>query len=236
MSSTHPSSSCKDQSCAYNDGGSYVQLPAYNWGSFPGLSFSLWYKCVSVANGNDQRLLDFGNGDLLHNIAFGRSGGTTKMTFFIVSPSKEIKEWVSAANVWVVNEWRHVTWSLAPSTRSGAQWRIYIDGVLSGALTSIYVADRVLDKNFLTKSSSPASAVYAGYIDSVYIYPVAISSGEAAQLFAVSLCAYTYIHRCMCVYVYVNMICAVTGLSGEAALLFVVSLCAYIYIFIYIYI
>jgi hypothetical protein len=179
-----PASECKDLRCVEIADDVQLMLPAHNFGIYPALSFSMWFKPLA-ASGPSAHLLDFGNGNMMDNIAFGRAEATQKMVFYIVAPNGSPVSWTSEDDEWVADTWRHIVWSLEPVNATHSDWRVYFDGRLQGAYLGLYPVSEELKLNYLGKSNAAAAGKFLGYLDSVAIYSVALNSGEVNLVFKV---------------------------------------------------
>ncbi len=167
------------------------RLPEHNWGVYPGLTLSMWFK-PSASAGSSACLLDFGNGANMNNIVAGRSESSTRMVFYIVtSPASQVSA-LSRLGVWMVDEWHHFSWILSRVNSTYTDWLIHIDGVLDTRLSGVFPINDLLQRNFIGRSNyAPSeSMTYYGLIDSVYIHGVALSSAEVELLFTVRACVY----------------------------------------------
>ncbi len=135
-------------------------------------------------------------------------------------------EWKSDSGVWVANEWRHVVWTLSRQADGAAEWRIYIDGQLEVNVTKVFPDDGTLLSNVIGASNIGRLSPFYGYMDTVEVFPVALTDSEAKRLYMVilfSLCTCVYICTCAdTYYVYIYIYILIYTLAR-----------VYIYIYIY---
>ncbi len=177
-----PSSDCQDGSCAGFKNGTYLEMPPHNFGDYPALSFSFWFKPTSES-GSDATIIDFGG----HNqgkILIARKG-TTKDLVFTVSHSQSRTSSAIAIGVWT-SQWKHVVWTLSPmGTGSNSVWQIYIDGTWLFRLAGLFPINAVLSSNYFGKSNADADEGFVGFIDSFYIFQAALSGDQVSSMYAV---------------------------------------------------
>ena len=181
-------SECKDQSCVATGSNAYLQLPATNFGQYAGLTFALWFK-AKAESGAGSTLLDFGNGASGDGIKVARGGETDQVSFTVRFTTAAQTRTSSVSGVWQANVWRHLVWTLAPTeTGTGATWKIYVDGGLAATVTDgAYPSDASYTQNYVGKGSGAGDGAFVGYMDSLIIFPGALS--EDFVRFVLQVCS-----------------------------------------------
>ena len=190
-----PTSECKDQTCVALASNAYLSLQTVNFGQYGGLTFAFWFKAKSES-GAGSTVLDFGRGANADNIVVARKGDTDQMSFTVRVTSAGVAMTTSVSGVWQANVWRHVVWTLAPTgTGTGATWRVYVDGVLGAVADGAYPVNADLTQNYIGKGSGALDAAFVGYMDSLVMFPDAMSEDYVQVVFQVgqALCV------CVCV-------------------------------------
>jgi hypothetical protein len=186
-----PSAECKLEMCVRFTEDSYLRFPAHNLGQYNGLTFALWFK-PTTDTGQKKRLLDFGSAAGEFNVVIAQHDSTDALSFAVTRGTTS--RFVTRAGAFKTNEWRHVAWVLEriPATQIvdgiSATWSIYIGGELAGSTIGLYPADVELQNNYIGKGNLPSAEVspYVGYMDSFWIYPLALNANEILNLFTVS--------------------------------------------------
>ncbi len=180
---------CKDGLCVGIPQGGYMQLAPHNFGQYPGLTFSFWYK-AKTQSGSDARVIAFGQGKDQDNIVIGRQGNTNNLLFAVRSNVQgKVSSCLSIGN-WQTNVWKHVVWTLAPTTGSppytDSIWEIYVDGEWSISSSGAYPVNADLTVNYFGKSNSPNDGAFVGYIDSFLIFQFTAAEDQIILLMNVS--------------------------------------------------
>ncbi len=175
-------SQCKQGRCLQLSAAK-MQLPAHNFGAYPGLTFAVWFLPYATSTAA-ARVLEFMDGNVTLTYGFGRYAATSQLIFYGRTQSGTLMQWISGANLWVANQWRHAVWSLSPTSAGSTEavWKMYIDGRLLGEFMGTYPANAIGTPNFVGDDQ------YYGLIDSVLIYSMAVSDADAALIFAVCSC------------------------------------------------
>jgi hypothetical protein len=115
---------CKDGSCAGFTRGAYLQMPRHNFGQYAGLTFAFWFK-VTDESGSGAAILDFSSGQGgQESIRIARSGATQDVQFAVaITASAEASSCIGPG-LWQTNTWKHVVWTLAPTTGTAADWQV----------------------------------------------------------------------------------------------------------------
>ncbi len=185
-----PKSACKDASCAYLSSGQYFSIPAHNFGQYPGITISTWFK---PASGSPADSVLFDLGVLLQGVAFTmsvyRQGSKSSLKFVVKGLADASDPSKTVLNGYSDGVWRHIVWSLskiatAPATGSyTATWNIYINGELALQDTSLYPVDLVYTQNYIGKGDGTRNP-FSGHLDSFYIFTVALNRGQARAVYA----------------------------------------------------
>lgn len=122
-----------------------------------GFTFSVWANPAAVTA--DAKLMDFGNGPGLDNLALSRAGSTADLRFDAWHGATGSS--VTAVDAFVTGVWQHFA-----VTVSGKSARIYRNGVLaaSGELADTIAAVR-RETNYLGRSSWTADQPFQGKLD-----------------------------------------------------------------------
>jgi hypothetical protein len=179
---------CKERSCVAVEEGGYFTVPRHNYGQYAGLTFSVWFK--SSGSGPNAKIFDFGNGATDqngHRIYMGRAAATQGIKFVIARGEEETSALIDEG-VWVESVWRHVVWSLMPTTLPSARWSVYIDGILKTTQQGFYPVNADLTTNYIAKSIVATDGTYVGLLDSFLIFPGRLNSFDVATVMQVSRC------------------------------------------------
>jgi hypothetical protein len=167
---------CKDRSCASIQSGGYFVVSKQNFGQYRELSFSLWFKPLNGST-NNARIIDFGNGSIANNILLMRATSTSSLRVS-VSRGAESTSFVTTGGVWVENDWKHIAWTMSPTSDGKAQHRIYVDGVLRASPVLYYPIDGDLESNYIGRSNSGGDGVFVGLIESFAVYSTALTLSQ----------------------------------------------------------
>jgi len=191
---------CRDGSCVPFTNGTYLQLPAHNFGQYAGLTFALWFKPTS-ASGSDARIVDFGRGADQDNIVIARKGSTSDLLLSVrVTAQNKLSTCVSTSS-WTSNVWRHVVWTLAPTSAAppytDSLWEVYIDGEWRITCPGTYPVNADVAVNYFGKSSLATTGAFVGYLDTFIIYQMAVPADQVPAIYKVSC---TFAKNQACVY------------------------------------
>ena len=140
-----------------------------------GLTFAYWFKADAAANayifyftvtgGNDKIYILIASSN---TITFGTSngGGTANTNNVTTSFSSSV--------------WKHVIWTITPTTGSNCTWNIYINGTLANTFTSIPYPSSVARNN---STIGINGGTFVGRIDDFRIYQRVLNSTEAYALY-----------------------------------------------------
>jgi hypothetical protein len=228
-------SECIDGPCVYLPGGSYLELPDYNFGAnTESLTISLWFKPMEGTDA-DARLVDFTNGpDKEHRIIIAREGNTDRIEFSIRKPAlNALFSWKTGPGAWSAAEWRHVVWTIEAITTHYAWWMVYIDGDLSGKLVGFWPDSANFASQRIGKGNTMPNADFVGFVDSLYVIKGAVSGYDAKTLYMVSGELYVRVCACLCLFS-LYVIC-----GHDAKILYMVSctcvcVCACVSLFVFI--
>ena len=176
----------------FNGQGEYINLASYPSNSagavlgMIGSSFSIevWVKWDALRLFS--RIVDLGGvaGYGSHNIILGVQGLTSNLMFEVYSGDRWSQ--VLALDVVQVGVWQHVVASVEQvsvndsSSASSGRLRLYVDGVERGSALG-YAPQLVERPNaFIGRSNWPSDAYFAGAIDALYVYDVALSLEQVA--------------------------------------------------------
>jgi hypothetical protein len=195
---TSPRSACKDYTCVQLSNTSYLQLPANNYGQYPGVTIALWFK-PAPESAAKSTLIEFSKGQGSDTVTLTRFESTDQLFFKVVNLASSASADIAAPGAWRAGVWTHVTWVMIPTSGAAATWHIYIDGDLSVNLPNgVYPGDVQLTENYMGKSGVSGSEGFAGFVDSVVIYPTNIQASQVKSLFTVramrgtTICVVTY--------------------------------------------
>jgi hypothetical protein len=192
-------SECRDQSCVALGSEAYLQLPAHNFGQYAGLTFALWFK-PKEGSGRGATLLDFGKGPDQDNIVVARKDETSQLLFTVRITALGQSSMYAGTSAWQTNVWKHVAWTLEPTTGTGATWKIYVDGEQIASVDGLYPVNAELTQNYLGKGSRATDSPFVGYMDSLVIFGSAVDAAHVLVLVTVSagsVCFYTYAKFCV---------------------------------------
>jgi hypothetical protein len=113
---------CRDGSCVPFTNGTYLQLPAHNFGQYAGLTFALWFKPTS-ASGSDAPIVDFGRGADQDNIVIARKGATSDLLLSVRVTAQDTFASCEGTGMWEPGVWRHVVWTLG-FNRNVVVWQV----------------------------------------------------------------------------------------------------------------
>jgi hypothetical protein len=176
---------CVDGSCVNFMLGSYLELPMRDFGLYKGTSFSFWFKPMSGCGAN-ARLLAFGN-SFNDSMLIGRSVQSQKLEFIVRRPNMQAAVYVAEDNTWQESVWKHIIWTILPltSARDSAVWEIYINGTLAAAVDGLFPTSYA--NAFVGKGISNDDAPFVGYMDSLTVFPDALSDNEIRLVYEVSV-------------------------------------------------
>ncbi|HOQ04309.1 MAG TPA: DUF5010 C-terminal domain-containing protein [Anaerohalosphaeraceae bacterium] len=157
----------------------YIQLPSGFYEFDNGFSVSFWAYPTAVKN--YARFVDLGSGPNADNIIVGRYG-TTNDLFVQVFNGSAGGTAVRAANALELNVWQHFVVSI--SKRSSNNVKIYKNGQLILTATTSIPQSAIRTANYVGRSNWTADAYYQGLLDDVRIYDYAVTTSEAAALYA----------------------------------------------------
>jgi hypothetical protein len=178
------------------ENGAFLQLPQHNFGTYAGLTLSFWFKPVDES-GSNAKILDFSRGADTEGISVGRKDATEDLVFAVRTIAQQAPVTCEAQGHWKAGMWKHVAWSLNPVSDTEATWKVYMDGSLVATQAAVFPPDAVLTLNYLGKSSSNSDGSFAGYLDSFFIYQMAVADSQVAALYWVRwrrVCACAYVH------------------------------------------
>jgi hypothetical protein len=127
---THaPSSECKSNKCLYLDGTNYLQMPSHNFGQYPGLTISLWFK-DNADTKKFERIFAIANGAGDGEMHIKRKDDYDHLEFTVSnSAGYSSNDRALLATTFVTGVWTHIVWTLSKRTATTAYWSIYINGV-----------------------------------------------------------------------------------------------------------
>ncbi|MEJ5259474.1 MAG: glycosyl hydrolase [Anaerohalosphaeraceae bacterium] len=157
----------------------YIQLPSGFYEFDNGFSVSFWAYPTAVKN--YARFVDLGSGPNANNIIVGRYG-TTNDLFVQVFNGSSGGTVVRATNALALNAWQHFVVSI--SKRSSSNVKIYKNGQLILTATTSIPLSATRTANYIGRSNWTADAYYQGLLDDVRIYDYAVTTSEAAALYA----------------------------------------------------
>ncbi len=180
-----PSSECQDGTCLGLQNDTYLELPSHNFGQYPSLSFSFWFR-PSAQSGKDARIIDFGGSVDQGNIVIARQAATQDIMFIVSSRAPARTSSAMVTRVWDADMWRHVVWTLDPIPNSAnAVWQIYIDGAWLLKQSGLYPISAELSGNYIGKSNVLPDGGFWGYIDSFFIFQTALSAEQVVVMYKV---------------------------------------------------
>ncbi len=132
-----------------------------------GFTFSAWTYITSTTGRSWMRIFDFGNGEGLDNIFFGRQDASSTL-LFDVFPGQIISD----ENGIVTGEWRYLTTTISASddVTSVNATHLYVNGMQVAAGEASY-EDVVRTSSFVGRSNW-ADATFTGYLDEVRVSEV----------------------------------------------------------------
>lgn len=187
---------CKFKNCIKLTGsssGPYLQLPSHKFGSYPGLTFSFWFK----DDGSPQygRIIDFSNGYLVDTIMIVKPNSGDDIAFEVRRGTSNSQAIVTGG--WTTGTWHHFTWTLKRTTTTGttAEWRIFWNGALSSTVTKNWPLEE-LKYNFIGKGYQTDSQHFRGWLDTFRILGRSVTNEEGAILYngEVTTAMYTFDH------------------------------------------
>jgi len=160
----------------------YVNVPAINYNTFDGLTFSAWVYFKSV--GSYDRIIDFGDGSGINNIIIAKYGSTNQIVISIYNGST-IKQYRTTNNIIVLNTWIHICWVITKTTPT---WKLYVNNVSVGLTvisgSAVWPSSTTYYSSFIGKSNWTSDSYFNGNIDDFRIYNKAISANEVAELYS----------------------------------------------------
>ena len=200
MNAVSPTSECKDQGCVATASNEYLLLPDHRYGWYAGLTLAMWFK-PKAESGAGSTLMELGNGADKDGIKVARNGETDQVSLTVRLANGEVAStWSSGGGVWQPDVWKHLCWTLAPAAATGtaATWKMYVDGALVAQVAGAYPADGVYTQNYLGRGSGAGDGAFVGYLDSLVMFPDAISDDYVLFIFQV-LCRVYYVCHVSCI-------------------------------------
>jgi len=182
-----PSSGCKDGQCMRLVSGSFFRVPVFDFGSQPGLSFSVWFKPASGA-GPTARIFEFGGNSGAMAVGMARSSMSAKLEFFVRHTAADVSVFTADDGTWQTGVWKHVTWSIMriSTVDNTASWKIYIDGNISATVDGKYPLSGSYDQAYIGRAVTDTDGLYAGYLDSFLVFSRDLFDQEARIVYRVS--------------------------------------------------
>ena len=104
-------------------------MPSHNFGQYPGLSISLWFK-DNADTKKYERIFAIGNGAGNGEMHIKRKDSYDHLEFTVYnSAGYSSNDRALLANKFVTGVWTHIVWTLSKRTATTAFWSIYINGV-----------------------------------------------------------------------------------------------------------
>jgi hypothetical protein len=187
-----PASECKDSTCLGIKNGTYLQLPAQNFGQYASISFSFWFcPGKSSQNNTDAMIMHFSRNNGQDSIEVSRKGSSNDILFVVRNAESALVSRAVASGHWQMGVWKHVVWTMGPlPSGTNMVWEIFIDGAWLLRQASGFPVDAEMTENYLGRGY--AGGEFEGHLDSFFMYQKALSSGQVAALHAVR-CAWKYV-------------------------------------------
>ncbi len=178
---------CKERSCINITSSIFLTLRVPNLGLHPGLSFSVWVK-ADAASVSSARIFDLGNGQPNNNIFMGRLGDADVLQVGVYRDVSTLST-LEVAGEWVTGEWRHITWTIAPTSESAATWSVYANGALKSSKAAAHWPMSVsLTNSRIGSNIGSGDLKFVGLLDSFYIFSAVLTASQVSALVTVSLC------------------------------------------------
>lgn len=145
-------------------------------------SIDLWVKFNSLSGRDPFISHDEGPGQLnkwifwFDTVGHDKLQGVPALRFAIIAPGRLSHDPVVAPWTPIVGQWYHVA-----VTRAGAQYSLYIDGILAATDTSTF---EILDPNFVLQIGAAEHFNLNGAVDEVEIHSRALTAAEIAAIHA----------------------------------------------------
>jgi len=167
----------------YLDGSSqYLTIPATNFSTFNGLTFSTWVYFTEDRSW--ERVFDFGNGAGNNNILITRYAASKALRFYIFNGGTEV--FYQFDNAIVNNKWMHISWTIQ---KSPVVWKVYLNGILktpnATGNTVIFPNNASLANCYVGKSNWN-DPLFKGYIDDFRIYKRVLTDDEIKKIYEIA--------------------------------------------------
>ncbi len=165
-------------------------MPSHNFGLYPALSLSIWFK-PSPEAGSRAKILDFSTISAAERLFMGRSPAGDGVQVAVVRRNETVDLSVDGGE-WEADVWKHLVWVLSPTTRPNATWNVYINSELKGSQDAgTFPAAVEYIRNYIAKSNALDDGAYFGFLDSFFIFPSALDAAEVNYVYKVrSVCAF----------------------------------------------
>jgi hypothetical protein len=154
----------------------YVSVGNITSGLGEGFTIAAWARPTNT--GSWQRIVDFGRGEDVDNVFFGRSGTTTNLTLRIHDGSIGTGT-LTATDALETNVWHHYV----GTCDSAGNAKIYRDGLLMASGNIGVPADVTRTSNYIGRSNWAFDAYYRGRLFDVRLYNRPITAAEVAELY-----------------------------------------------------
>ena len=172
---------------AMNTGGSggYGQLSTLTNGN-NGMTYSFWFKPTGT-QGTAARIFDFGNGQNLENILFGKpvsDQNYPQVQLIKASTAATIINLTTLTDFFSNQVWKHMVWTMTYSTSNTSTWTVYYNGASTSVTTnSYYPVVGTRNSNYLGKSNWANDGALQGMITDFRIYNRTLTGTEALALY-----------------------------------------------------
>ena len=156
----------------------HVEIGDLNSDLSQGLTLSVWVKFDRDNDGNNERIIDFGNGNESDNIMLYRNGNSNDLAFTIYKESDKCGELIASDGI-KPNEF-HL---YSATIDSNKNMKIYRDEQeIASGTASCMPPNTTRTKSYIGKSNSSADAYFKGSIDEVKLFDRDLNSTQIQKI------------------------------------------------------